>query len=402
MCELREQLLVNINENNNSCLSTPNLLDNYYYYNFSSKNESPFNYINNNSNSEVNQSQIKNNSCEIIEETLNYDRNEKLDNLNQSINDVNTNYKTPEKKEQIKPNDINKNKIVLNKNNLNENLNLEYNNNKIKAILCKLELNDNLKSNLELPNEEAEKSFEKLERKYKKKKLKDEKAEGNKVFSNLGKKKYREELNQKNEENKHNKFFPSIILKEIKVFFFFNIFIFINNIAKNVAYYQNLEIIEKIKENKYKKLIKSLDYKSLKQDLKKDRNEKLLNMKLIDIIVENNISSKNKVKSNWNKEIVDKIYNNGNCNKVIKFAFELTYREWINIFTYKKELRDFPEADDEIINGINANFVRIDKALNKKYGKKFDENFQSFLLFIYNYEEYFYVINGRSRRKKDN
>ena len=155
-------MLFNIHENNNNCLSISNLLNNVFYY--ISKNESKIERAN----SGGNQSQIKNNSCEKIEEALNYDKNEKLDNLNQSINDVNTNYKTPEKKERINPNDINKNKIVLNKNKLNENLNLEHNNNKIKTILCKLNLKEELKSKLELPNEEAEKSYEKLGRKYKK------------------------------------------------------------------------------------------------------------------------------------------------------------------------------------------------------------------------------------------
>ena len=304
-----------------------------------------------------------------------FENSQQKENSNPINDDEVTKSKTPEKKGQIKL----------------------YNMDEINKILSETDLDKDLKSKIKEPNNKTQKLFEKIKAKLITKRKSHSKEEKN-IESSLGKKTNRNILNQDNEKIKHDNHFPNNITKEIKTFFFFFILKFLNNIVKTEAYFDDPKIIEIIKKNKKTHLIKSLDHKTVVQDLKKDKSENFLQMKLMDIFLENPISLKNKVDLDRNKKNIEKIYKKG--NKVVKFALDLTFKKWIDIFTYKEELENYLGQDDKLIEEFKGKFVRIDKALNKKYEKIFKDNFQSFLLIIYNYEAFFYIKNSRISRRK--
>lgn len=300
-----------------------------------------------------------------------FENSQQKENSNPINDDEVTKSKTPEKKGQI----------------------ILYNMDEINKILSETDLDKDLKSKIKEPNNETQKLYEKMEEKLNKKRKSNSKEEKN-IGPLLGKKTNRN--NQENEKIKHDSHFPYNIAKEIKTFFFKFILIFLNNIV-NENYF----------DKKNTNLIKSLDHKTVVQDLKKDKNENFLQMKLMDIFKENKISKKNradktdkvdKADEESNKNNINEIYEK--CNKVVKFAFDLTFKQWIDIFTYKVELENYLGQDYDLIEELKGKFVRIDKALNEKYEKEFKDNFQSFLLIIYNYEAFSYIKNSRSSRRK--
>lgn len=298
--------------------------------------------------------------------------------------------------------------------------------NEITKSLKKTKLNENLKLKLAKPTCRAIEYYEKLKARFMNTKP-DENKEMNKEFSILGKKRLL--INEEKEPPCHDKYFPPNIIKRIKHFIFKFILLFLNICLepnlKNAPYFNDFEDIQTIKEKDFK--FKEYDYKSVIQDLKKDKNLNYLNMKLKKLFSEYEINTKDKKNKinhkkketnqkkeispkkeqdndDWNKKIIDKIDKNEDNDTIIKSALNLTFREWLDIFTYKKELRDYISLDNESIKKMEESFKRVDTFLNEEFKEEneFDETyFQIFVLYIYNYEVFFYNIIGRASRKKE-
>ena len=171
---------------------------------------------------------------------------------------------------------------------------------------------------------------------------------------------------------KHDKYESDNIIKKCKG-------TFISYVVENI----NIHID---KEKKYEKLL-DLDY-SLISKIKKDSDLELLNMKLKDL-VSKDISSKYKSKLNekdYNKNIINKIIQNEDSSEKLMNLLNMTFNEWIDIFTYKIE------------NDYNKEYNLLQSALDKINQKNNNdkEYLLKFIFYLYNYKRWFESKKGRN------
>ena len=141
------------------------------------------------------------------------------------------------------------------------------------------------------------------------------------------------------------------------------------------------------------------EYALFIRNIKKMQELSLLSTSLKDIF-SNNISPKYKAyPSNINKQIINQIIKENSNNKIIIKAFNLTFREWIDIFTYKKDLNTIIKFDEETSINIDEKFDHIDKIILDIYNKYQETNYLVyFISYIYNYERWFIVKKVRKRK----
>ena len=130
-----------------------------------------------------------------------------------------------------------------------------------------------------------------------------------------------------------------------------------------------------------------MDY-SLISKIKKDSDLELLNMKLKDL-VSKDISSKYKSKLNekdYNKNIINKIIQNEDSSEKLMNLLNMTFNEWIDIFTYKIE------------NDYNKEYNLLQSALDKINQKNNNdkEYLLKFIFYLYNYKRWFESKKGRN------
>ena len=214
---------------------------------------------------------------------------------------------------------------------------------------------------------------------------------------NVEKENKRGRKTNKSGRNKHDKNKSDNIIKKIKAILFKSSLTFMNNI---------------LNMNKEKKLLK-LDYYKYVNKLKKENDLNLLKMTLKDFFSQE-ISKKYKTKESpeHNKIIIDNLINDimaekeenikDNINyKTIMFIFNITFEDFIDIYTYKKSLDDL--LNDYKINKNEIDYMRIknnirgindiSKDITKKNEGKY---FSLFIFYLYNYKRWFYLRKCRN------
>ena len=120
-----------------------------------------------------------------------------------------------------------------------------------------------------------------------------------------------------------------------------------------------------------------------------------------------NVSPKyKKVETNSNKNYIEKILNEKFLTEAIKFALNMTFRDFIDIFTYKKKVKDLlneykvNDYNNDICNKIEKSLVGVDDLFNKiaKSDKNDKNYFSNFVFYLYNYEKWFFMKRGRNKR----
>ena len=113
----------------------------------------------------------------------------------------------------------------------------------------------------------------------------------------------------------------------------------------------------------------------------------LFNMKIKDF-VSLEISAKScwKFNKNYNKNIMKKLLEKEKDNEIINSFLNMTFGEWIDIFTLKRKLND------------NLNFNGLRDALDK-LSKENDEYFTRFIFYLFNYKNAFENKVGRNSKK---
>ena len=199
----------------------------------------------------------------------------------------------------------------------------------------------------------------------------------------------------KNVGEEHNRYHADNIIKKIKAKIFEYCIKFIN------------KIINKNDEEGMKLL--KIDYKYTDK-LERKMNLELFEMPLIDIF-SLDISRKYKSKSkDYNKILINGILEQKievEDYDTIMFLFNITLNDWIDLFTYKKNILTFIN-DQNAINvnktKIQENFIGINHLLNeiseKKDFKNDDKYFTLFLLYIFNFQRWFHIKKGRVVKKK--
>ena len=192
----------------------------------------------------------------------------------------------------------------------------------------------------------------------------------------------------------HNIYSSDNIITKIKILLFRNILLFLNTILKLFLTKEKLVNYNRNKESSY--ILKKINYKYI-TNIKKNSELELLSKPLKDIFSNDIAAIYKELPHDFNKKIIEEIMMNEKDNKNIMYAFNLTFREWIDIFTHKKEY-EFVVNDKE---NIYNQFTYVDKIIDnmfKKYGNN-KEYISLFILYIYNYERWFYVKRGRKRKK---
>ena len=246
------------------------------------------------------------------------------------------------------------------------------------------------------------------------KEMSDKVAIGKKKRRKKGKIKFTEEKENKKigrkknndyTKRKHDRNCGDNIIKKIKLKFIEYCLRFLNNILKSNIAKEKLNeyktILQKNKRYIYgeesENLIKSLDYKFI--DKIKKEKELLLLKKPLKEIFANKISPKYSTLSpDYNKKLIEIILNKEKDNSNIMFAFNLTLEEWIDVFTYKRNLESFENFDKNKMEEINNKFDKVEKLINEMYQKHYNHNYLSyFICYIFNYKRWFIIKKGRNR-----
>lgn len=206
-------------------------------------------------------------------------------------------------------------------------------------------------------------------------------------------------------KRRHSKNSSDNIIKKIKSKFLEYSLKFINKVLnsnlnkKNITYYNYL-LRKKKKEDNFENLIKALDYKYVNR-IKRDSELSLLDKSLKEVFSQDISSKYSRLQNDSNKTIIERILIDEKDNDIIMFALNLTLREWIDVFIYKKELKDITKINNlslEKINQLSSLFDRVDNLLLDIFQKDYNKNYLShFISLMYNYERWFFIKRGRSR-----
>ena len=194
----------------------------------------------------------------------------------------------------------------------------------------------------------------------------------------------------------HNKMSIDNIIKKIKAQIFIYPLYFLNNISN------------KTKSEKKNKINK-LDYKIVNK-MKKDLELKFLDTPLKDLFsmrISPKLTKKSKLNNESNKNIINNILNK-EADDTIMFAFNMTFRDWFDLFTYKKDVIEIMGSYDlSHYNKIDSDkigkcMVGVDDLLNKMVLNNDEVYFSNFVFYLYNYERWFYIKKGRNRKSSKN
>ena len=263
-------------------------------------------------------------------------------------------------------------------NNLNKkiNLNIAFNEEKIKKILSqngvKKEIIDKINGNYITKKEKESVSlFEIKQKQTRTKNPNDSNDSEEKTNFDKGRKKKTD-----NTKRKHDKNVPDNIIKKCKRIFFKYIIIFINSIIKTYKtnHQENYEF-------------KNLSYENYVNNLKKDKEIILLNMPLKDL-VSLDVSNKYASNASFNKEKMEKILEEEKDNTIINSILNMTFGEWIDVFTFKNEINYYFE------------FNELQDVLIDLYNKEDKEYFSRFIFYLFNYKNWFQNKKPRKPKKK--
>lgn len=215
-----------------------------------------------------------------------------------------------------------------------------------------------------------------------------------KIIENKKKRGRKPKDNEYREE--HNKMSCDNIVKKIK-----------SKLFKEILHFLN-KILNKDKEDP-KRLYK-IDYSYINQ-LKKEVDLYRLKMNLKDLF-SYNISSKYKsISEDTNKIFIQKIINKEEYVEdydTVMFAFNMTFRDWLDVFTKKKTLEDLKNEETYAnvqINNVNFEkiqncFVGINSLLEDILTNEGENYFNIFTMYLYNYEKWFLIKSPRKKTSK--
>ena len=344
-------------------------------------------------------------STSLYENSIPYCASNISNNLNPILNDKKQTFHFKEK-DNIKKLNIIQNKLKNEEELLNkiDNLPTHYTFDKIKHIVQGLDLPSEVKkgivsdSNLNrIDKVMSNNSFLGKKKRRKRRKIK--------FSDNIESQKIARKKHDDYSKRKHDRNAADNIIKKIKLKFIEYCLKFINEVfnsylgkSKLIKYNNFLRQDRKYKDDEDKEnLIKILDYKFIDK-IKKETDLLILDMPLKELFSKNISPKYSTLPSNSNKKIIEKIINEEKDNANIMFALNLTFEEWIDIFTYKKKLNSIQNFDEEKMKGLNDKFYMVDYLIKEMYDKQYDNKYLSyFLSYVYNYKRWFILKKGRNR-----
>lgn len=190
------------------------------------------------------------------------------------------------------------------------------------------------------------------------------------------------------EKRKHNKFSSDNVIKKIKANLFKNMILFCNNILKSA----NINIT-----------LKNINYNII-NNINKKNELKQFEMALKELISEEISPKYNSYNADYNKKKIIEILKERKDNKVLNFIFNMTFRQWIDIFILKQNIRDYKNEeylsvlDEGNYKEIENQMPKVSETLINVLEKNGIEYLSFYIFYLYNYEKWF--ISKRNRRKK--
>ena len=188
----------------------------------------------------------------------------------------------------------------------------------------------------------------------------------------------------------HDKYAADNIINKIKTIIDRSLIVFINKL---------------IKSRKINKFIKKINYNFRVNKRKKNDNLEFFNMSIKNYL-SHDIStkySKTKYSTNYNEILINNILEDNKNKNLFDFIFNLKIEDWLNLFIYKNELKDFDKfnsLDKSQMQTIKDNLDRIDKVFEKIYEED-KLYFHLFCLLIFNLRRYWIIKKNRNSIKKE-
>ena len=211
-----------------------------------------------------------------------------------------------------------------------------------------------------------------------------------------------------NSNGEHNKDSEDNIIKKIKAKSICSLLKFTNELInssfdkeKIKSYVKKMKNIKGDKEPQKEDLIKDLNYKKTVDETKRGINLKFFDMKLKDFLsIE--ISPKYSTYPNLsNKIVINEIINNEKYNRILMFVLnDLTFEDYIDIYTHKKDLNSSKKFDTNELLFIQSRFIYVDELLEEILKINNQNNyFSRFVSILYNLKRWFFIKQERIRKK---
>ena len=108
-----------------------------------------------------------------------------------------------------------------------------------------------------------------------------------------------------------------------------------------------------------------------------------------------------RLKPDSNKIIIEKLLQEESDKANIAFALNMKLKDWIDIFTYKKEFNSIINLDYGNLDNLSQYFEYADNLSLNIYRKNKNDNYLLyFVIYLYNYERWFSLKVGRTRASK--
>lgn len=185
----------------------------------------------------------------------------------------------------------------------------------------------------------------------------------------------------------HNRMSDDNIIKKIKAKLFFYSLQFLNNIMN--------------KTNEDKERLYKLDYKYIEK-MNKGIDTKFLKMPLQDLFSMDITSKFKRISSNYNQNFIQKIINQEEIVKdydTVIFVLKMTFGEWLDMFTYKKDINylknKYKEYNNINYEKIENNVFCVNDLLNEIRVSNDEIYLNTFIFYLYNYERWFAVKSSK-------
>ena len=147
-------------------------------------------------------------------------------------------------------------------------------------------------------------------------------------------------------------------------------------------------------------LLKMIDYKYIDR-LNKKKDLSLLYMPFKELFSKEVSPRYSTLKPDSNRIIIEKLIKEEGGNENIDFALNLKFKDWIDVFTYKKEFKSIINLQNENLENLIENFEYADNLILDIYRINPNDNYLLyFMIYLYNYERWFCLKAGRTRTSK--
>ena len=197
-----------------------------------------------------------------------------------------------------------------------------------------------------------------------------------------GRKPIKEKKKMENKgESLHDEFAGDNIIKKAKGFF----------LKYNIKFLNSLFDMKKGKER-----FINLDYKNCINKIKKEEELKILDLSIKQLVSQKITSKFKKKEKDWNKKLIASLEKKN--DEFIDYIFKMKYKDWINIFTLKRNVDEL-EIKDEWKKRIIEKMPKISDLFEEIKEKKGADYLCHFSFYALNYENWFISKKGRNKQK---